>query len=200
MSWACGPADEGESLATIQEAIESGIPLLDTGDFYGMGHNEMLLRKALEGTRDKVFVRVKFGAQRSPRGGSGLTAGLRRARTIWPARCSDWATDDRNLYQPSRIDRSVSIEETAGAIAEMVEAGYLRCDGLSEASAPTIRRAHAVHPVTALEIEYSLLREALGAFSVALTAKDIRRIEAAVPPGAASGTRYHAEQMAMLNG
>src|SRR4051795_3268482 len=163
MSGMYGPADEQEAIATIHAALDAGINLLDTGDFYGMGHNEMLIARALEGRgRDAVKISVKFGAQRGPDNSwlgydarpqavkSSLAYSLRRLRT-----------DHIDVYRPARLDPNVPIEETIGAIAEMVEAGYVRHIGLSEVGAETIRRAAAVHPITDLQIEYSLLSRSL---------------------------------------
>lgn len=158
MSDAYGPADEGESVATIQEAIERGITLLNTGDFYGMGHNELLIARAIEGKRDRVFLSVKFGALRGPDGAflgfDGRPAAVKTALAYTLRRLK---TDYIDLYQPGRVDPAVPIEETVGAIAEMVQAGYVRHIGLSEASAATVRRARAVHPIAALETEYAVL-------------------------------------------
>jgi aryl-alcohol dehydrogenase-like predicted oxidoreductase len=154
-----GPADEAESIATIQAAIDAGITLLDTGDFYGMGHNEMLLRRALEGgRRDKVAIAVKFGAQREP-GGSfvGYDARPQAVKTALAYTLRRLGTDHVDIYQPARLDPAVPIEETVGAIAEMVQAGYVRHIGLSEVGPETLRRAAAVHPIAQLQIEYSLM-------------------------------------------
>lgn len=157
MSGVYGPADERESIATIQEAIASGITMLDTGDFYGMGHNEMLIARAIEGRRDDLFISVKFGARFDPAGRfvgyDGSPASVRSSLAYTLRRLK---TDYVDLYQPSRVDPKVPIEETVGAITEMIDAGYVRYLGLSEASAATVRKVHAIHPVVALETEYSL--------------------------------------------
>ncbi|MFI6812194.1 aldo/keto reductase [Nonomuraea sp. NPDC050328] len=157
MSDLYGPADETESIATIHAALDAGVTLLDTGDFYGMGHNELLIAKALEG-RERPQISVKFGALRDPAGAwlgydgrpaavkNFLAHSLRRLRA-----------DHVDVYRIARVDPAVPIEETVGAIAELVSAGYVRHIGLSEAGADTIRRAHAVHPIADLQIEYSLL-------------------------------------------
>jgi len=165
MSGIYGPADEAESIATIHAALDAGVTLLDTADFYGMGHNELLLRDALRGRdRGSVFIQVKFGAQRDPRGAfighDASPAGLKNALAYTLTRLG---TDYVDLYQPARLDPQVPIEETAGAVAEMIQAGYVRCLGLSEMGADTIARAHAVHPVTALQIEYSLMSRGIEA-------------------------------------
>ena len=159
MSGIYGPADDHESIATIRAALDAGITLLDTGDFYGMGHNELLLRDALRGvSRDSVFIQVKFGSQRDPSGAFiGRDASPAMAKTSLAYSLTRLGTDYVDLYQPARLDPRVPIEDTVGAIAEMVRAGYVRHIGLSEMGADTIRRAHAVHPIAALQIEYSLM-------------------------------------------
>jgi aryl-alcohol dehydrogenase-like predicted oxidoreductase len=165
MSGVYGPADEAESIATIHAALDAGITLLDTGDFYGMGHNEMLLREALHGVdRGSVFIQVKFGAQRDPRGAFvGYDASPKAVKTWLAYSLQRLGTDYVDLYQPARLDPDVPIEDTVGAIAEMIDAGFVRYLGLSEMGAATIRRAHAVHPVSALQIEYSLMSRAIEA-------------------------------------
>jgi aryl-alcohol dehydrogenase-like predicted oxidoreductase len=165
MSGIYGPADEAESIATIRAALDAGITLLDTGDFYGMGHNEMLLRDALRGVnRGSVFIQVKFGGQRDPRGAFiGHDASPNTVKNSLAYSLQRLGTDYVDLYQPARLDPRVPIEETVGAIAEMIEAGFVRYLGLSEMGAGTIRRAHAVHPVTALQIEYSLMSRGIEA-------------------------------------
>jgi aryl-alcohol dehydrogenase-like predicted oxidoreductase len=161
MSGSYGPSEESESIATIQEAVEAGANLLDTGDFYGMGHNEMLLGQALRQLkidRDAVAVSVKFGAQRGPDGGwLGYDARPAAVKTALAYTLTRLGLDHIDLYRPARLDPNVPIEETVGAIAELVQAGYVRRIGLSEVGAETIRRAHAVHPITDLQIEYSLV-------------------------------------------
>jgi len=154
-----GPSDERESIATIHAALEAGVTLLDTGDFYGMGHNELLLRRALEdGRREQAFIQVKFGAQRDPTGQFvGYDASPAAVKTSLAYTLQRLGTDHVDLYQPARLDPAVPIEETVGAIAEMVQAGYVRHIGLSEMSAQSIRRAHATHPISQLQIEYSLI-------------------------------------------
>jgi aryl-alcohol dehydrogenase-like predicted oxidoreductase len=154
-----GPAEDTESIATIHEALDRGISLLDTGDFYGVGHNEMLLREALKnGKRDRVFVQVKFGAQVDPSGAFiGFDSRPKVIRTALAYTLRRLGTDHVDLYQPSRLDPAVPIEETVGTIADLVKSGYVRHIGLSEVGAATIRRAHAVHPLTSIQIEYSLM-------------------------------------------
>jgi aryl-alcohol dehydrogenase-like predicted oxidoreductase len=165
MSGIYGPADDTESIATIRAALDAGITLLDTGDFYGMGHNEMLLRDALRGVhRDSVFIQVKFGGQRDPRGAFiGHDASPNAVKNSLAYSLQRLGTDYVDLYQPARLDPRVPIEDTVGAIAELIEAGFVRYLGLSEMGAATIRRAHAVHPVTALQIEYSLMSRGIEA-------------------------------------
>jgi aryl-alcohol dehydrogenase-like predicted oxidoreductase len=154
-----GPADEAEGIATIRAALDAGITFLDTGDFYGMGHNEMLIRRALEGVpRDRVVISVKFGGLRDP-------AGMFHGNDSRPAAVKNFlayslrrlGTDYIDIYRPSRLDPAVPIEDTVGAIADMIRAGYIRHAGLSEVGAETIRRAHAVQPISDLQIEYSLM-------------------------------------------
>jgi aryl-alcohol dehydrogenase-like predicted oxidoreductase len=159
MSGIYGPADRAESIATIRSALDAGITLLDTGDFYGMGHNELLLAEALRGvSRDSVFIGVKFGARRDPAGAMlGFDASAASVKTSLAYSLRRLGTDYVDLYQPARLDPRVPIEETAGAIAEMVKAGYVRYLGVSEMGAETIRRANVAYPVSALQIEYSLM-------------------------------------------
>jgi aryl-alcohol dehydrogenase-like predicted oxidoreductase len=165
MSAFYGPADRSESIATIHAALERGITLIDTGDFYGMGHNELLLREALAGgRRDNAFIQVKFGAQRDPKGAFlGFDARPQAVKTALSYTLQRLGTDYVDLYQPARLDPNVPIEETVGAIADLVKAGHVRHIGLSEMGAATIRRAHAVHPIAALQIEYSLVSRGIEA-------------------------------------
>jgi aryl-alcohol dehydrogenase-like predicted oxidoreductase len=158
MSGGYGPADDKESVATIHAALDAGITYLDTADVYGMGQNEMLLGEALKGgRRERAFIGVKFGALRGPDGKwLGLNASPDVVKTFLAYTLRRLGTNYIDLYQPARVDPHVPIEETIGAMGEMVRAGYVRHVGLSEASAHTIRRAHAVHPISALQIEYSL--------------------------------------------
>jgi aryl-alcohol dehydrogenase-like predicted oxidoreductase len=165
MSGIYGAADDEESVATIRAALDAGITLLDTGDFYGMGHNELLLRRVLrEVPRDSVFVQVKFGGMRDPRGAFvGYDARPAAVKNFLAYSLTRLGTDYIDLYQPARLDPAVPIEDTVGAIADMINAGYVRNVGLSEVGAATIRRAQAVHPVTALQIEYSLMSRGIEA-------------------------------------
>lgn len=302
MSNAYGPADETESIATVRAAIDAGITLLDTGDFYGMGHNELLIRDAIKGRRDEVRLSVKFGGMRDA-GGAFIGFDTRpvAVANFLAYSLQRLGTDHVDVYRPARLDPNVPIEDTIGAIVEQIEKGRVRHIGLSEVGAETIRRAHAVHPIVDLQIEYSLLErgvereilettrelgigitaygvlgrglisatppaigaddwrghtprfqgdnlnhnlalveklnqiardkgvtvaqlaiawvaargedvvplvgttkrarlsEAIGAVDVMLTERELQEIAAVVPVGAAAGTRYAAEQMAMLD-
>lgn len=159
MSDLYGPADRAESIATLHAAMDAGITLIDTGDFYGMGHNEMLIREALEGRkREQVLISVKFGALREP-GGKWLGYDARpvAVKNFCAYSLKRLGTDCIDIYRPARLDPNVPIEDTVGAIADLVKAGHVRHIGLSEVSAETIRRAHAVHPISDLQIEYSMI-------------------------------------------
>lgn len=158
MSGMYGPADDNESIATIHAALDYGINLLDTGDFYGMGHNEMLVGRALKDRRDKALLSVKFGALRSPDGGwLGFDARPAALKNFLAYSLTRLGVDYVDIYRPARLDPRVPIEETTGAIAELVKAGYVRFIGLSEVGVETIRRAHAVHPICDLQIEYAIV-------------------------------------------
>jgi len=165
MSDLYGPADEAESIATIHAALDAGITLLDTGDFYGMGHNELLIHDALRGrNREHVQISVKFGAQRGPdRSWLGYDASPAATKTALAYTLRRLRTDYIDVYRPARLDPNVPIEETVGAIADLVQAGYVRHIGLSEVGADTLRRAAAVHPISDLQIEYSLISRSLEA-------------------------------------
>jgi aryl-alcohol dehydrogenase-like predicted oxidoreductase len=158
MSGMYGPADEGESIATIHAALDRGINLLDTGDFYGNGHNEMLIGRALKGRRDQALLSVKFGALRAPDGSFiGIDTRPVAIKAFLGYSLTRLGVDHIDIYRPSRLDPAVPIEETIGAIADLVKAGYIRGIGLSEVGPETIRRARAVHPITDLQIEYALV-------------------------------------------
>ncbi|MBA2497215.1 MAG: aldo/keto reductase [Acidimicrobiia bacterium] len=163
MSGLYGETDRTESIATIHAALDAGVTLLDTGDFYGVGHNEMLIAEALrDRDRDAVQLSVKFGALRDPDGGwIGNDARPALVKTFLAYSLARLGTDHVDVYRPARLDPAVPIEETVGAIAELVAAGHVRHLGLSEVGAETIRRAHAVHPVADVQIEYSLLSRGL---------------------------------------
>ncbi|MFD6103811.1 aldo/keto reductase [Nocardia salmonicida] len=159
MSGMYGASDDRESIATVHAAVDAGINLIDTGDFYGAGHNEMLIGKAIaERAREDVVLSVKFGALRGPGGTwggfDGRPAALRNFLTYTLTRLG---VDHIDIYRPARLDPEVPIEDTVGAIGELVAAGYVRHIGLSEIGADTLRRAAAVHPIADLQIEYSLL-------------------------------------------
>jgi aryl-alcohol dehydrogenase-like predicted oxidoreductase len=152
-----GKADRKESIATIHAAIDHGVSFIDTGDFYGCGHNEMLIGEAIRGQRDKVFLSVKFGALRNHDGRIiGFDARPDSIRNFLSYSLRRLGTDYIDLYFPSRVDPKVPIEDVMGTLGDLVSEGKLRCAGLSEASAATVRRAHALHPLAALQIEYSL--------------------------------------------
>jgi aryl-alcohol dehydrogenase-like predicted oxidoreductase len=159
MSGMYGPAERPESIATIHAALEAGITLLDTGDFYGMGHNEMLIGEALQdGRRDQALISVKFGAMREPGGAwLGYDARPQAVKSFLAYTLQRLRVDHIDIYRPARLDPNVPIEDTIGAIADMVKAGYVRHIGLSEVGPDTIRRAAAVHPICDLQIEYSLI-------------------------------------------
>jgi aryl-alcohol dehydrogenase-like predicted oxidoreductase len=160
MSGVYGHADRAESIATINAALDDGVDLLDTGDFYGMGHNEMLVGEALKarGGREKLVISVKFGAQRGPDGAwLGYDARPQAVKTALAYSLTRLGTDYVDIYRPARLDPNTPIEETVGAIGELVDAGFVRHVGLSEVGAGTIRRAAAVRPIADLQIEYSLI-------------------------------------------
>ncbi|MEU7752095.1 aldo/keto reductase [Micromonospora sp. NPDC049171] len=159
MSDLYGAADEAESIATIHAALDAGITLLDTGDFYGMGHNEMLLRDALRGrNRDNAVISVKFGALRDAEGGwNGIDVRPVAIKNFLAYTLRRLGTDHVDVYRPARLSPDVPVEEVVGTLAELVKAGHVRHIGLSEVSAETLRRAHAVHPISDLQIEYSLI-------------------------------------------
>ncbi|MEV4215332.1 aldo/keto reductase [Micromonospora sp. NPDC049662] len=159
MSDLYGPADEAESIATIHAALDAGVTLLDTGDFYGMGHNEMLLRDALRGrNRDNAVISVKFGALRDV-DGNWIGHDLRPVaiKNFLAYTLRRLGTDHVDIYRPARLPSDVPVEDVMGTLADLVTAGHIRHIGLSEVSAETLRRAHAVHPVADLQIEYSLI-------------------------------------------
>ncbi|TDT95582.1 aryl-alcohol dehydrogenase-like predicted oxidoreductase [Streptomyces sp. 846.5] len=167
MSGMYGPADETESIATVHAAMDAGVTLIDTGDFYGMGHNELLIRDALRSSgrgRDEVQISVKFGALRDADGGwLGNDARPQAVKNFLAYSLGRLGTDHVDIYRPARLDPDVPIEETVGAIAEQIQAGHVRHIGLSEVGAETLRRAHAVHPIADLQIEYSLISRGIEA-------------------------------------
>jgi len=162
MSGMYGADNDAQSIAVIQAAIERGVTLLDTGDFYGTGHNELLIGKAIAGARrDKVQLSVKFGALRGPDGGwNGVDTRPAAIKNFLAYSLKRLGVDYVDIYRPARLDPAVPIEETIGTIAELVKQGYVRQIGLSEVGADTVRRAHAVHPIADLQIEYSPISRA----------------------------------------
>jgi aryl-alcohol dehydrogenase-like predicted oxidoreductase len=157
MSGAYGKTDDAQSLAVIHAAIERGVRLLDTGDFYGSGHNELLIGKAIAGRRDQVQLSVKFGMLRGPDSSmGGVDARPAALKNFLAYSLVRLGTDYLDVYRPARLDPAVPIEETIGAMADLVKAGYIRSIGLSEVGPETIRRAAKVHPIADLQIEYSI--------------------------------------------
>ncbi len=202
MSGMYGPADEAESIATIHAALDSGINLLDTGDFYGMGHNELLLARALHGRRHQALLSVKFGALRDPHGAFlGFDGRPQAVKNFLSYSLRRLSTDYIDIYRPARVDPAVPIEDTIGAIADLVRSGCVRYIGLSEAGAATLRRAQAVHPIVDLQIEYSLASRAIEAeilptarsLSIAITAYGVlsRGLLAGSKPAAKGDIRTH---------
>jgi aryl-alcohol dehydrogenase-like predicted oxidoreductase len=165
MSDLYGPADRDEGIATIHAALDDGVTLLDTGDFYGMGHNELLIHDALKGRdRSQVVISVKFGALRAYDGTwLGYDARPEAVKSFVAYSLRRLGTDYIDIYRPARLDPRVPIEDTVGAIADLVKAGLVRHIGLSEVGAETIRRAHAVHPICDLQIEYAIVTRSLEA-------------------------------------
>lgn len=165
MSGMYGTADDAESIATIHAALDSGANLIDTGDFYGAGHNELLIGKAIAARpREDVVLSVKFGALRGPDGSwAGYDSRPAAVRNFLTYTLRRLGVDHIDIYRPARLDPAVPIEDTVGAIAELIEAGYVRHIGLSEVGAATIRRAAAVHPIADLQIEYSLISRGIEA-------------------------------------
>jgi aryl-alcohol dehydrogenase-like predicted oxidoreductase len=158
MSDLYGPADERESIATIHAALDAGVTLLDTGDYYAAGHNELLIGHALRDRRDKAVLSVKFGALRAPDGSwIGMDTRPVAVKNFLGYTLKRLGLDHIDIYRPGRLDPNVPIEDTVGAIAELVRSGYVHAIGLSEVGPDTIRRAHAVHPIADLQIEYSLI-------------------------------------------
>ena len=157
MSEFYGPGDEAESIATVHRAVERGVTFLDTADMYGVGQNELLVGKAIKGIREKVCLTTKFGNVRGADGSfQGINGKPEYVRSACDASLKRLGVDVIDLYYQHRVDTNVPIEDTVGAMAELVREGKVRFLGLSEAAPPTIRRAHAVHPIAALQTEYSL--------------------------------------------
>ena len=165
MSSTYGPANEKESIATIHVAVDAGINLLDTGDFYGMGHNELIINKAIkEIPREKLVLSLKFGAMRDPNlRFIGFDARPTAIKNFIAYSLQRLGTDYIDIYRPARLDPQVPIEDTVGAIVELIDGGYVRYVSLSEVGANTLHRAAAVHPITDLQIEYSLFTRGIEA-------------------------------------
>ncbi|GHJ08720.1 aldo/keto reductase [Micromonospora humidisoli] len=212
MSGTYGPADRGESIATVRAALDAGVTLIDTGDFYGMGHNELLLAEALRGRdRDSYLLSVKFGQQVGPgMRFAGQDSRPDSVRNFLNYSLTRLGVDHVDIYRPARLDRSVPVEDTIGAIKDMIDAGYVRYVGLSEVDAATVRRAHAVHPVADLQIEYSLLSRAVEAevlptlreLGIGLTAYGVLGrglLSGHWVPGRADDPRNHAPRFAAEN-
>ena len=158
MSGMYGPADESESIATIHAALDAGVTLLDSGDYYSAGHNELLVGRALRDRRDKAILSIKFGSLRGPDGSwIGVDARPVAVKNFVGYSLTRLGVDHIDIYRPGRLDPNVPIEDTIGAIGDLVKAGYVRAIGLSEVGPDTIRRAHTVHPIADLQIEYSLI-------------------------------------------
>ena len=202
MSGMYGPADEAESVSTIHAALDSGVNLLDTGDFYGMGHNELLLARALKDRRHQALLSVKFGALRDPHGAFlGFDGRPQAVKNFLCYSLQRLNTDYIDIYRPARVDPDVPIEDTVGAIADLVRSGHVRYIGLSEAGAATLRRAQAVHPIVDLQIEYSLASRSIEAeilptarsLSIAITAYGVlsRGLLAGSKPAARGDIRTH---------
>ena len=156
-SGAYGKTDDRQSIAVIHAALERGVAFLDTGDHYGSGHNELLIGKAIAGRRDQVQLSVKFGVLHGPGvGPGGIDARPAAVKNFLAYSLVRLATDHVDVYRPARLDPAVPIEDTIGAIADLVKAGHVRSIGLSEVGPETIRRAAKVHPIADLQIEYSI--------------------------------------------
>ena len=210
MSGMYGAADENEGIATIHAAMDAGVTLLDTGDFYGMGLNELLIGRAIKGRRDGVLLSVKFGAMRGPDGAwLGFDSRPAAIKNFLAYSLNRLGVDYIDIYRPSRLDPTVPIEDTIGAVADLVKAGYVRHIGLSEVGADTIQRAHAVHPIVDLQIEYSLVSRsperaifpALNELGMAATAYCLlsRGLLSGSTPAAAGDYRAHTPRFAPAN-
>jgi aryl-alcohol dehydrogenase-like predicted oxidoreductase len=157
MSGVYGATDDSESVATIQAAVDAGVTLIDTGDFYGMGHNELLVGRALAGRRERVLLSVKFGGMRAPDGAFlGFDGRPKAVKNFAAYSLRRLGVEVIDVYRPARLDPEVPIEETVGAVADLIKAGYVRHIGLSEVGAETLARAARAHPIVDLQIEYSL--------------------------------------------
>ena len=202
MSAMYGHADEAESTATIEAAIDAGVTLLDTGDFYGQGHNEMLIGRTIRGrNRDSLVISVKFGAMRGPDGSwIGFDSRPPAMKNFLAYSLKRLGVDHIDIYRPARLDPRVPIEETIGAMADMVKAGYVRYLGLSEVGVETIRRAHKIHPICDLQIEYAIISRspeaeifpALRELGIGVTAYGVlsRGLLSGSKPGASDGRSH----------
>jgi aryl-alcohol dehydrogenase-like predicted oxidoreductase len=207
-----GPSEDEESIATIHAALEAGVNVLDTGDFYGQGHNEMLIGRALrQWSGPKPMLSVKFGALRTPQGGWGGVDGRPAAVKNFAAySLTRLGVDHIDVYRIARLDPAVPIEDTVGAIADLVKAGHVRHIGLSEVGAETIRKAHAVHPIVDLQIEYSLISRGpetsifptLAELGIAVTAYGVLSrglLSGSTPASAGSDFRAHLPRFSGVN-
>ncbi|APR81477.1 Aldo-keto reductase [Minicystis rosea] len=208
-SW-YGASDDAENVATIHEALDRGVSILDTGDFYGMGKNEMLVGKAIRDRRDKALLSVKYGGLRGPDGAFlGFDARPAATKSFLAHSLSRLGVDHIDIYRPARLDPEVPIEDTIGAIADMVKAGYVRYISLSEVGAETIRRAAKVHPIVDLQIEYALVSRspeakifpALAELGIAVTAYGVlsRGLLTGSKPAGANDMRAHLPRFAGEN-
>jgi aryl-alcohol dehydrogenase-like predicted oxidoreductase len=211
MSGMYGPADEAESIATIHEALDLGINVLDTGDFYGQGHNEMLIGRAIADRRSRALLSVKFGALRGPDGSwGGMDTRPAAIKNFLAYSLTRLGVEHIDIYRPARLDPAVPIEDTIGAIADLKKAGYVRFIGLSEVGPETLRRAQAVHPIVDLQIEYSLVSRGpedkivptLRELGIAMTAYGVlsRGLLAGSRPTAAGDFRSYLPRFAGDNG
>jgi aryl-alcohol dehydrogenase-like predicted oxidoreductase len=210
MSDLYGPADERESIATIHAALDAGITLLDTGDYYAAGHNELLIARALKDRPGRALLSVKFGALRGPdRAWLGFDLRPAAVKNSLAYSLQRLGVSRIDIYRPGRLDPAVPIEDTIGAIADLVKSGYVGAIGLSEVGADTVRRAHAVHPIADLQIEYSLISRgpeakifpALAELGVGVTAYGVlsRGLLAGTRPGGAGDFRGHLPRFATGN-
>jgi len=207
---AYGITDEAENIATIHAALERGVNLIDTGDFYTMGKNELLVGRALADRRDKAVISVKYGGQRSPDGAFlGFDASPNATKNALAHSLSRLGVDYIDIYRPARLDPKVPIEDTIGALADCVTAGWIRHIALSEVSADTVRRAAKVHPIVDLQIEYSMISRspeakifpALNELGIAVTAYGVlsRGLLTGSRPATPADFRAHSPRFAGAN-